>query len=488
MAFDNIKISDLDNIVTISNSDLIELASPASTIYSMYMSKKTPIDKIGEWLCTVFSFSQTLQTTTKTIVGALNELFNKKELPQGAGFHNSIYRGQYLGQHPTEAQLEAINNGTFDNLFIGDYWSSNESSEDSVKYRIAAFDYYYGIGKIPCTKHHVVIIPDQCRAANTYNNAPYENYTQRGGYKYSWCRGNYYYQRYYTTSEENQTTFNLDDDHYTGCPNVEFVCCISMVDPTVTGGNIIWDIDEEPSGNDCIVKIKGGNNFHATNLNSTYNHYGIPAGTQLTVFYKGKLQGQYFQPTSYPLTFWELLINSDFVSSDYILDFPLLATVDSTNQPGLMTTEWTNGKIELMTEQQVNGARTIGVNNNFETDIIFTSDHFQYNRQRFETTVDSIQFPLFRLNPGLRQIIFYIQDQWGGTNKSGYWYWLRDMGYEKTINWTDGVSALQNGNHKTRGNGLYYSGVWGGMELGGSYGIRPYFCLAKPQVQQGVNE
>ena len=95
---------------------------------------------------------------------------------------------------------------------------------------------------------------------------------------------------------------------------------------------------------------------------------------------------------------------------------------------------------------------------------------------------------MFRLNPGLRQIIFYIQDQWGGTNKSGYWYWLRDMGYEKTINWTDGVSALQNGNHKTRGNGLYYSGVWGGMELGGSYGIRPYFCLAKPQVQQGVNE
>ena len=124
----------------------------------------------------------------------------------------------------------------------------------------------------------------------------------------------------------------------------------------------------------------------------------------------------------------------------------------------------------------------------YKTDIIFISDHFQYNRQRFETTADAIQFPLFRLNPGLRQIIYYKQDQWGYYQSYGYWCWIRDMGYEEAITWTDGLSALQHGNYKTRGNGLYYSGVWGGMELGGYYGFRPYFCLAKPQTQQEVNE
>ena len=491
MALETKRISELDELVYISNTDLIETMSPASTIYSIYASKKTLLEKIGDWVCSIFSFSTQLQTATKTIIGALNEIFNKGDgEPTGAGFHNSIYRGEWLGTTPTEEQIEAIDNGTFTNLFIGDYWSSDPTDDNATRYRIAAFDYYYGLGETPCTKHHIVIVPDQVRATNSYGNAPYENYVQRGGYKNCWSKGYYYGQRYYTTSEENQTIFNLDDDHYVGLPNVSFICSISMSDPTVSGGYIIWDIAEEPSGNDCIVKIKGGNNFHATSPNSTYNHYGIPAGTQLVVFYKGKQQGQYYQPGAYPLTYWELVINSEFVSSDYIFNFPLLATVDSTNQPSLITTEWIDGKVEYMTEQQINGSRTIGVNYNFETDIVFTNNHFQYNRKRFETTADSIQFPLFRLNPGLRIYQFYQEDPYspGSYNIWGRDYWIRDMGYEKSITWTDGLYDLQRGNYKTCGNRIYYGGVWGGTSLNGSYGIRPYFCLAKPQVQEEENE
>lgn len=38
--------------------------------------------------------------------------------------HRNIYRGKNLGSSVTSAQKTAINNGSFDDLFIGDYWTS----------------------------------------------------------------------------------------------------------------------------------------------------------------------------------------------------------------------------------------------------------------------------------------------------------------------------------------------------------------------------
>lgn len=70
-----------------------------------------------------------------------------------AGFHNSVYRGKYLGSSLTAAQSQAITNGTFDDLFIGDYWTIG-----GVNYRIASFDYYYG--KYNFNSHHAIIVPD----------------------------------------------------------------------------------------------------------------------------------------------------------------------------------------------------------------------------------------------------------------------------------------------------------------------------------------
>lgn len=74
-----------------------------------------------------------------------------------AGAHNAIYRGKSLGSTVTTAQYAAIKAGTFDNLYIGDYWTIG-----GVNYRIAAFDYYLNSGDTNCTTHHVVIVPDTC--------------------------------------------------------------------------------------------------------------------------------------------------------------------------------------------------------------------------------------------------------------------------------------------------------------------------------------
>lgn len=74
-----------------------------------------------------------------------------------AGAHNAIYRGKSLGSTVTTAQYVAIKAGTFDDLYIGDYWTIG-----GVNYRISAFDYYLNSGDTSFTTHHVVIVPDTC--------------------------------------------------------------------------------------------------------------------------------------------------------------------------------------------------------------------------------------------------------------------------------------------------------------------------------------
>lgn len=75
----------------------------------------------------------------------------------GAGAHNAVYRGKDLGSAVTDAQWAAIKDGTFKDLYIGDFWTIGD-----VTYRIAAFDYYLRKGdSVKCEDHHVTIVPDQ---------------------------------------------------------------------------------------------------------------------------------------------------------------------------------------------------------------------------------------------------------------------------------------------------------------------------------------
>lgn len=89
-----------------------------------------------------------------------------------AGFHNSLYRGKYLGSSVSADQYAEISAGTFDDLFIGDYWTIN-----GVNYRIAAFDYWLHNGDAECTTHHVVIVPDTNLATDKMDSS---NNTENG--------------------------------------------------------------------------------------------------------------------------------------------------------------------------------------------------------------------------------------------------------------------------------------------------------------------
>ena len=112
-----------------------------------------------------------------------------------AGTHNAIYRGKNLGSSVSSAQWTAIADGTFTDMYIGDYWNIN-----SRNYRIVAFDYYMRCGdgtshadyvwvdgngvshNIPIVgdvqKHHVTLMPD-----SPMNDAPMNaTNTTAGGY------------------------------------------------------------------------------------------------------------------------------------------------------------------------------------------------------------------------------------------------------------------------------------------------------------------
>nr|DAP09235.1 MAG TPA: hypothetical protein [Caudoviricetes sp.] len=91
----------------------------------------------------------------------------------GAGAHNSVYRGKNLGAAVTAAQWAAIQAGTFDDMYIGDYWVIG-----GVTYRIAAFDYYLRAGDTDMNTHHVTLVPD----ANMYTHCMNDTNITTGGY------------------------------------------------------------------------------------------------------------------------------------------------------------------------------------------------------------------------------------------------------------------------------------------------------------------
>ena len=86
MGLETIRISELTEQQNVDNNDLIEIST------SNIESKKTPVSNFFSWMGNSLPFSP-LKTTSKTVVGAINELAQREDTePSGAGFHNSIYK------------------------------------------------------------------------------------------------------------------------------------------------------------------------------------------------------------------------------------------------------------------------------------------------------------------------------------------------------------------------------------------------------------
>ena len=143
-------------------------------------------DGNGVKTISVANFKSSLQTLIESSTTELNNAIDEVSAANtalqamvdaiaadGAGAHNAIYRGKYLGSAVTSAQYAAISAGTFDDLYIGDYWTIG-----GINYRIAAFDYYYLTGDTSCDKHHVTLVPD----TNMYTHVMNDTNVTTGAY------------------------------------------------------------------------------------------------------------------------------------------------------------------------------------------------------------------------------------------------------------------------------------------------------------------
>ena len=98
--------------------------------------------------------------STETGITKINEKFTNSGSLYGmvnntnAGVHNSLYRGASLGSSVTP-YLQAIRNGSFSGLYLGDYWTYS-----GVTWRIVAFNYFINIGEPPFRQNHIIVVPD----------------------------------------------------------------------------------------------------------------------------------------------------------------------------------------------------------------------------------------------------------------------------------------------------------------------------------------
>ena len=73
--------------------------------------------------------------------------------------HNQYVRGGNLGAEFTNAQKDSIRTGSFQDLWLGDYWLYND-----VRWMIVDFNYFQGTAE--GVKNHIVVLPDRSLSAS----------------------------------------------------------------------------------------------------------------------------------------------------------------------------------------------------------------------------------------------------------------------------------------------------------------------------------
>lgn len=137
-------------------------------------------------------YSDTIQGYQTQITNLGNRITNVQksltddfvEVQGNAGFHNSIYRGKDITSYLTDGSLfTRISSGTFDDLFIGDYFYMNNLAVDGYtivtkKFALCGFDTYLQTGDTALTRHHAVVMP----SGRLFTAAMNATGTTEGGY------------------------------------------------------------------------------------------------------------------------------------------------------------------------------------------------------------------------------------------------------------------------------------------------------------------
>lgn len=137
------KVGDMKELITSDKTSVVKAINEVRKKVDYYASEAS-----GR-----FSKDETAANYTRELVEYV--------VQDNAASHNNIYRGKNLGYSLTKAQLQGIKDGTFKDLYIGDYFLRGND-----KLYVAHLDYFYRRAKhtfvndVLLSTHHIVLIQD----------------------------------------------------------------------------------------------------------------------------------------------------------------------------------------------------------------------------------------------------------------------------------------------------------------------------------------
>lgn len=512
----NVKISDLPASSGISSSDLIEISEPSSGS-NPYESKSATLGDLGTWVGNTENFSQ-LATTAKTLVGAINEIAAQGGdfydlIPDGDGPHNSFFRGRDLG-NIANINWATIQQGKFHDMFVGDYWTYHDTpTNQDIIFRIAGFDVGYDIGSPQTLTRHIAIIPDTTIVPGPVAmNDGTSGSNARGSYIKSGMRG-------YKTAKETfiPSDFTLVDSSYqTSLAHKSAFECyfaidgvLSSVSHNIYNGKLSFGYGEPlPSGSEFTIHYKYLDDSNIQTITETFDYddyveisgntryYFLQYGRNNPVKVSASIDGvDYPDHTNCYVSSDRLQVNTrDLVDPHTItftytyqqVDYGGIANAraiierafghnhilehgwatsyeyDGNNGGRYGSVNFYLTDIEIPTEQQINGNRTIGIQNNFGNSDPYASG----SRENNETDSDNVQLPLFALCPNLK------------CNRQAYW--LRNRALSTPV--SNPPIKAEFDNFQTGFIGMTAQGVVEFAGLDGAaisnLGVRPVFYIA----------
>lgn len=154
--------------------------SMASTAHTIADNKKYEMNSGGAWVdITDNSGAYTLPPATANSLGGIMvgtglTIDSDGVLSASGGAsmpytdHNGGIRGNNLGSSFTADQKAAIAAGTFDDIYVGDYWTFGGDV-----WRVIDIDTFLWTGRPKTQEHHAIIMPDEPPTASAWGNSDF---------------------------------------------------------------------------------------------------------------------------------------------------------------------------------------------------------------------------------------------------------------------------------------------------------------------------
>ena len=149
----------IDIVVKADNTDNVSISIDNTGVYIEREEFQKRIDDLQNDITNIDERVKEKSEELKT--ECTNKINNLKQIvvASNAGAHNAIYRGEDITDLFYDGTLsQQIANGTFDDIFIGDYIIGQTSGR---KYLVADLNYRLNTGDTECTTPHILMIPEK---------------------------------------------------------------------------------------------------------------------------------------------------------------------------------------------------------------------------------------------------------------------------------------------------------------------------------------